>query len=192
MEKDFTMVLIKQVPGTKMVKTEEVINYIIEKGFSIVEPRWIVISKENAGLVYPLQEEWLKTVGNKVLKNCEEGNIDVKRHFATKDPGMLGLYVRLWNINFLSSNPFLALQITGKNGNTVQEFRNVLGPTDPSKAPKGSLRHAFRIPGESGILATQEKRIVYNTAHASDSPENAKREKNILWACQTWSPYEFD
>jgi nucleoside diphosphate kinase len=50
----------------------------------------------------------------------------------------------------------------------VRKIREVLGPTDPSKAPPGSIRREF---GET---------IMVNAAHASDSPENARREMEIV------------
>jgi nucleoside diphosphate kinase len=50
----------------------------------------------------------------------------------------------------------------------VSKIRDVLGPTDPSKAPPGSIRREF---GST---------IMVNAAHASDSPENAKREFGIV------------
>ena len=50
----------------------------------------------------------------------------------------------------------------------VAKIRDVLGPTDPSKAPPGSIRREF---GSS---------IMVNAAHASDSPDNAKREIGIV------------
>jgi nucleoside diphosphate kinase len=50
----------------------------------------------------------------------------------------------------------------------VNKIRDVLGPTDPSKAPPGSIRREFGSP------------IMVNAAHASDSPENAKREFGIV------------
>jgi nucleoside diphosphate kinase len=50
----------------------------------------------------------------------------------------------------------------------VRKIRDVLGPTDPSKAPPGSIRREF---GQS---------IMINAAHASDSEENAKREMAIV------------
>lgn len=50
----------------------------------------------------------------------------------------------------------------------VSKIRDVLGPTDPSKAPPGSIRREF---GSS---------IMVNAAHASDSPENAQRELGIV------------
>jgi nucleoside diphosphate kinase len=52
--------------------------------------------------------------------------------------------------------------------NAVQKIRDVLGPTDPSKAPPGSIRREF---GQT---------VMVNAAHASDSEENAKREFGII------------
>jgi nucleoside diphosphate kinase len=50
----------------------------------------------------------------------------------------------------------------------VKKIRNVLGPTDPRKAPPGTIRREL---GQD---------IMVNAAHASDSPENAQREMNII------------
>lgn len=52
--------------------------------------------------------------------------------------------------------------------NAVRKIRDVLGPTDPSKAPPGSIRREF---GST---------IMVNAAHASDSVENAQREMKIV------------
>jgi len=50
----------------------------------------------------------------------------------------------------------------------VRKVREVLGPTDPSKAPPGSIRREF---GQT---------MMVNAAHASDSEENAERELEIV------------
>jgi nucleoside diphosphate kinase len=55
-----------------------------------------------------------------------------------------------------------------EGANAVSKIRDVLGPTDPSKAPPGSIRREF---GST---------IMVNAAHASDSPENARREFGIV------------
>ena len=60
----------------------------------------------------------------------------------------------------------LALIYAGKNA--VEKIRNILGPTDPSKASPGSVRKEY---GSD---------IMVNAAHASDSPENAEREIGII------------
>ena len=50
----------------------------------------------------------------------------------------------------------------------VRKIRDVLGPTDPLKAPGGTIRREFG------------SNVMVNTAHASDSAENAKREMDII------------
>ena len=50
----------------------------------------------------------------------------------------------------------------------VAKIRNVLGPTDPRKAPPGTIRREL---GQD---------IMVNAAHASDSVENARREMGII------------
>ena len=55
-----------------------------------------------------------------------------------------------------------------EGSNAVRKIRDVLGPTDPSKAPPGSIRREF---GST---------IMVNAAHASDSVESAQREFKIV------------
>ncbi len=64
------------------------------------------------------------------------------------------------------SEKCIALVYEGPNA--VQKIRDVLGPTDPSKAPPGSIRREF---GQT---------VMVNAAHASDSEDNAKREFAII------------
>ena len=60
------------------------------------------------------------------------------------------------------------IAIVYQGADAVSKIREVLGPTDPSKAPPGSIRKEF---GQT---------IMVNAAHASDSAENAKREMEIV------------
>lgn len=60
----------------------------------------------------------------------------------------------------------LALVYEGKDA--IKTIRDLLGPTDPSKAAPGSVRKEF---GSD---------IMVNAAHASDSVENAQREMKII------------
>jgi nucleoside diphosphate kinase len=52
--------------------------------------------------------------------------------------------------------------------NAINKIRDVLGPTDPLKAPSGTVRREFGI------------NVMENTAHASDSRESVEREKAIV------------
>src|SRR5437016_2821006 len=61
-----------------------------------------------------------------------------------------------------------SIAIVYQGVDAVRKIRDVLGPTDPAKAPPGSIRREF---GQT---------IMINAAHASDSTENAKREMAIV------------
>ena len=50
----------------------------------------------------------------------------------------------------------------------VAKIRTVLGPTDPTKAPDGTIRREFG------------KDVMVNTAHASDSQESYERETRVI------------
>lgn len=60
----------------------------------------------------------------------------------------------------------LALVFEGPDA--IAKIRAVLGPTDPAKAPPGTIRKEFGA------------NIMVNAAHASDAPENALREIGIV------------
>lgn len=64
--------------------------------------------------------------------------------------------------NFMKSRPVIMIALQGDN--VVQRVRDLLGPTDSRKAPKGTIR---------GDFGTE---MMKNVVHASDSVENAKIE----------------
>ncbi|MAN36400.1 MAG: nucleoside-diphosphate kinase [Opitutae bacterium] len=66
--------------------------------------------------------------------------------------------------SFMSSRPVLALVLQGED--VIQGIRDLLGPTDSTTAPSGTIR---------GDLGTDRMR---NVVHASDSPESALAEIN--------------
>src|SRR5437016_9475708 len=61
-----------------------------------------------------------------------------------------------------------SIAIVYQGEDAVRKIRDVLGPTDPAKAPPGSIRREF---GQT---------VMINAAHASDSIENARREMKIV------------
>lgn len=63
---------------------------------------------------------------------------------------------------FMSSRPVLVLALEGDS--VVSKVRDLLGPTDSRKAPKGTIR---------GDFGTE---MMKNVVHASDSVDNAKIE----------------
>lgn len=69
---------------------------------------------------------------------------------------------------FMSSRPVIMLTLQGDN--VIQRVRDLLGPTDSSKAPKGTIR---------GDFGTDMMR---NVVHASDGPETAEAELKRFFA----------
>jgi nucleoside-diphosphate kinase len=63
---------------------------------------------------------------------------------------------------FMSSRPVIVMALEGQS--VVSKVRDLLGPTDSRKAPKGTIR---------GDFGTE---MMKNVVHASDSVENAKSE----------------
>lgn len=63
---------------------------------------------------------------------------------------------------FMSSRPVIMIALQGEN--VIQRVRDLLGPTDSSKAPKGTIR---------GDFGTD---MMCNVVHASDGPETAEAE----------------
>ncbi len=65
-------------------------------------------------------------------------------------------------VEFMKSSPVVALILEGENA--VSGIRDLLGPTDSTEAPAGTIR---------GDMGTTSKK---NICHASDSVENAEIE----------------
>ncbi len=63
---------------------------------------------------------------------------------------------------FMQACPVIALALSGENA--IARVREILGPTDSTKADKGTIRGDFGVD------------MMTNICHASDSPENAEAE----------------
>jgi len=71
-------------------------------------------------------------------------------------------------VEFMSSGPIVAAVL--RKDNAVEDFRTLIGATDPSKAEPGTIRALFA------------KNIGENAVHGSDSDENALREASFHFA----------
>lgn len=76
---------------------------------------------------------------------------------------------------FMQSSPVIAMVLAGEN--IIEKAREMIGPTDSTKAPKGTVR------GDLG------KDVQENILHASDSQETAKAElKRFFKAEEIFEP----
>jgi nucleoside diphosphate kinase len=67
-----------------------------------------------------------------------------------------------------NTKPVKTMILIYEGEGAINKIREVLGPTDPLKAPGGTVRREFG------------SNVMVNTAHASDSVESFNREKNIV------------
>ena len=71
-------------------------------------------------------------------------------------------------VEFMSSGPIVAAILEKENA--VEDFRKLIGATDPAKAEPGTIRQLFA------------KSIDANAVHGSDSDENADIEGNFFFS----------
>ena len=113
---------------------------------------------------FALPEKEIKQLGELLGPLYGDNQFDnIVRFMSGKAPGECASEQQL---NAPGSERCIALVYEGVEA--VSKIRDVLGPTDPSKAPPGSIRKEF---GST---------IMVNAAHASDSEDNARREMGIV------------
>lgn len=71
-------------------------------------------------------------------------------------------------VSYMSSGPIVAAIL--EKDNAVEDFRKLIGATDPAKAEKGTIRNLFA------------KSIEANAVHGSDSNENAAIEGSFFFS----------
>lgn len=71
-------------------------------------------------------------------------------------------------VGFMSSGPIVAAILEKENA--IEDFRNLIGATDPSKAEAGTIRQKYA------------KSIDANAVHGSDSDENAQIEGDFFFS----------
>lgn len=71
-------------------------------------------------------------------------------------------------VTFMTSGPIVAAIL--EKDNAVEDFRKLIGATDPSKAEEGTIRNKYA------------KSIDANAVHGSDSDENAEIEGNFFFS----------
>src|SRR5882757_2907117 len=71
-------------------------------------------------------------------------------------------------VSFMSSGPIIAAILEKENA--IEDYRKLIGATDPSKAEPGTIRNLFA------------KSIDANAVHGSDSDENAEIEGSFFFS----------
>jgi nucleoside-diphosphate kinase len=71
-------------------------------------------------------------------------------------------------IEFMTSGPVVVMIL--RHDNAVEQFRKLIGATDPAKAEPGTIRRTFAVS------------VQMNAVHGSDSAENAIIEANFFFS----------
>jgi nucleoside-diphosphate kinase len=131
----------------------------MEKSLVLIKPD--AMQRNLAGkIISRLEEAGLKLNALKMLHMDQEL---AQRHYAIHQdkPFFANL------VSYITSAPIVALVLSGENAVTL--IRETMGPTDPAKAPPGTIRGDFGLD------------IERNSVHGSDSPQNAAVEINIFF-----------
>src|SRR5262245_48140608 len=107
------------------------------------------------GLVQRFEQKGLRLAGMKLVQASRSL---AEKHYAVHKGKPF--YDSL--LQFLTSGPTLALVLEGREA--VAVVRALMGPTDGTKAPPGTIRGDFALSVQNNLI------------HGSDSPENAAQE----------------
>ena len=166
-----TFVLIKP-DGVRKGLVGEIVKRFEQRDLKIVALDMFHATRKEMDTHYPKNEAWLRRIGEKTMATYAKYGHDVKKDFGTSDLLRIGLKVRGWLLDFMSSAPMVKMVVQGVHA--VDMVRKIVGPTMPYLAEMGTVRGDFSA--DSAISANMEKRAVFNLVHASETPEEAKHE----------------
>jgi len=170
-----TLVLIKP-EAIKRALVGKIISRFERAGLNLEEMKIAKPSRKIMEKHYTDDANWIKNVGNKTIDTYERYNLNLKQDLGTEDPLEIGKIIRKWLMEHLTSNPVVAIILSGNHA--VEVARKMVGGTIPLFAELGSIRGDFSV--DSPDYSTPEKRVIYNLVHASESAEEARREI-ALW-----------
>ncbi len=150
----------------------EIIERIEQRGLKIVALGMFKPTHEQMDSHYPKDKKWISRVGQKTLDTYEKYNLDAQKEVGTIDAYEIGVMVRGWLIDFMTSAPLVKIVVQGIHA--IDMVRKLSGPTMPSMAEMGTIRGDFSV--DSPIAANKGKRAVKNIVHASETPEEAQHE----------------
>ena len=177
MEKERTVVLIKP-DGVKKHLIGEIIRRFEVRGLKIIALQLTHPTKKQMDLHYPKDKAYITNLGNNTVKSYKEFEVSstLKEDYGTEDPYEIGLKIRQWLIDYMTSAPIVKMIIEGLHA--IKMVRKIIGNTIPAFAEPGTIRGDFSI--DSPDFANAKKRAVKNLIHASGNKQEAEHEI-LLW-----------
>ena len=130
-----------------------------ERTFSIIKPD-AVRKGVTAAILAQIEKAGFKIVA---IKRASISRAQAEGFYAVHagKPFFAGL------VEFMTSGPVFVMVL--KHENAIEEFRKLIGATDPAKAEPGTIRKMFAVS------------VQMNAVHGSDSDENAAREADFFF-----------
>jgi nucleoside-diphosphate kinase len=132
----------------------------IERTFGIVKPD-AVAKGAIGGVIQMIEGAGLRILGLRLVK-LSQAQAEAFYAVHKARPFFPDL------VRFMTSGPCVVMCIEGESA--VGRYREVMGPTDSTKAPQGTIRAAFGT------------NIEKNAVHGSDAPETARAEIGFFFA----------
>ncbi|MBN1374307.1 nucleoside-diphosphate kinase [Candidatus Dojkabacteria bacterium] len=158
-------VVQRQIVGELLTRFEK-------KGYKIVGMKLTQATRDLVGKHYEDDPDYLRKVGEYTIIERKERGVDVSK----LDPVEVGAEIRLWNMEYLSCGPVIAIVLEGAL--VIENVRKLAGKSNPIVSDVGTIRADYSP--DAFVLANEEGRATRTLIHASDSEESAKREI-ALW-----------
>lgn len=164
-----TLVLLKHDAVQRGI-VGRIISRFEEAGLKIVALKMIWADEAKAKEHYPVgDEEWAKNLFEKTKKGYEKEG----KAMPYKNHKEHGAVIQKFLVEYLREGPIMAIVIEGPHA--IELIRKMVGHTEPRQAAPGTIRGDLSSV-ESYVVADNKQRAVRNLIHASDTPQNAKRE----------------
>jgi len=128
--------------------------------FTIIKP--MAVSMNNTGaILHMIGEAGFRLSAMKML---QLNRIEARKFYAVHEGKPF--YDTL--VDFMISGPIVVAILEKENA--VEDYRKLIGSTDPAKAEEGTIRKRFAVS------------LQQNAVHGSDSDENAEQEAKFFFA----------
>lgn len=184
LEKERTYLMMKP-DGVVRGLTGEVIKRIERVGLKIVALKMFWATKDQIDEHYPKDDAWLMRIGQKTKVNYDKYGLEIKT-LGTDNDKEIGLMVRSWLLDYLTSAPMIKMVIEGPHA--VDLIRKMAGNTIPAQAEMGTIRGDFSV--DSAAFANRDKRAIFNVIHASETPQEAEHEIDFWFGPEEIHDYE--
>lgn len=175
-----TLVLIKP-DGVARKLVGEIISRFERVGLVIEEMRLVRVDEGLAYKHYADDQNWQKSVGDRLLGFFKENSRNPIEDIGTDDPVEIGKKVREWLAAYLvKGGPVVAMVLRGPHA--IEIVRKLAGATYPLNAAPGTIRGDYGY--ESPFLANVEHRAIENMIHASGAPDEAEREIELWFSIE--------